>query len=181
MHRRLRDRRQRGQALTELALIVPVLLTLVGAALDVARVYFTWVNLEAAARDAAQYVATDPGYTTTGGYYDSTDTANYCATPPFSTPCTGPPTTDAKFVLDKEVGRTFTKSSAQTTCSSPTVWATVVTSTSLSDGGSTAYPMATTKVTACAPFRTLFAYPWFTQDGNWIVRAERTYKVLVGR
>jgi Flp pilus assembly protein TadG len=167
--------------MAEFALIVPVLLTLVGAALDVARIYLARINLEAAVRDAAQYVASDPGYATTGGYYDSTDTANFCATPPFTTPCTGPPSTDAKSVLDNEVGRTFTKTSSQSTCSSPMVWASLTTSTNVTEGGSTSYPLAIATVTACMPFHTLFAYPYFTQGGDWIIRVERTYKVLVGR
>lgn len=173
-----RRRRSRGQALTEFAIIVPVLLTMVGVALDVSRVYISWVNLEAATRDAAQYVAADPAYTTSGGYYDATDTANYCAT----FPCTIVPSSDAKVVVDKEVGRTFSKSSAQATCSSPTVWAVLSSpSTDSSTGGSTSYPMASVTVTACVPFHTLFSYPFFTQAGNWIVRTTATYKILVGR
>lgn len=173
-----RRRRSRGQALTEFAIIVPVLLTMVGVALDVSRVYITWVNLEAATRDAAQYVAADPGYTTSGGYYDATDIANYCA----AYPCTTVPSSDAKTVVDKEVGRTFSMSSTQSTCSTPTVWAVLSSpSTDSSTGGSEAYPMASVTITACVPFRTLFSYPFFTQSGNWIVRTTATYKVLVGR
>lgn len=173
-----RRRHSRGQALTEFAIIVPVLLTMVGVALDVSRVYITWVNLEAATRDAAQYVAQDPGYTTTGGYYDATDTAHYCA----AYPCTTVPSADAKTVVDKEVGRSFEKSASQTTCSEPTVWAVLSSpSTDASTGGSTSYPMASVTVTACVPFHTLFSYPFFTQGGDWIVRTSATYKVLVGR
>jgi Flp pilus assembly protein TadG len=173
-----RRRRSRGQALTEFAIIVPVLLTLVGVAIDVSRLYVTWINLEAAARDAAQYVASDPGYTTTGGYYDSTDTANYCS----AFPCTTAPSTDAKTVVDKEVGVSFTKSSSQTTCTTPKVWAVLASpSTDSSTGGSNAYPMASTQVTACAPFTTLFPYPFFTQGGSWIIHVDKTFKVLVGR
>lgn len=164
--------------MTEFAIIVPVLLTLVGVAIDVSRVYITWVNLEAATRDAAQWVAQDPGYTTTGGYYDSTDTANYCS----AYPCTTVPSTDAKTVVDREVGRTFTKAADQSTCSSPTVWASLASpSTDSSTGGSLAYPMTGVVVTACVPFHTLFSYPFFTQNGNWIIRTTATYKVLVGR
>jgi Flp pilus assembly protein TadG len=176
---RHRDRnRGRGQSLVEFAVILPVLLTLVGAALDVARVYITRVNLEAAVRDAAQYVASDPAYSTTGGYYEPLDTANYCT----SFPCTTVPASDAKSVVDNEVGATFTKSSDQAACSGPTVWAVVANpSTSSSSGGSNNYPLATATVTACVPFHTLFAYPYFTQGGNWIIRVERTFKVLVGR
>ena len=176
-----RSRRELGQSVTEFALILPVLLTVVGAMIDFSRVYATWVNLESATRDAAQYVATDPGYTTTGGYYDATDTTNYCATPPITTACTGPTSTDAKVVMDRELGQAFTKSATQTTCSSPTVWAQLTASTSSDTGGGAAYPAASVVVTSCIRFHALFAYPFFTQGGDWILRVERTYKVIVGR
>jgi Flp pilus assembly protein TadG len=175
---RSRRKHSRGQALAELAIIAPVFLTLVGAAVDVSRVYSSWINLEAAARDAAQYVASDPGYTTSGGYYDSTDTPNYCA----AYPCTAAPSTDAKTVVDAALGRSFTKASDQSTCTSPKVWASLSSpSSSSSDGGSAAYPMAQAQVTACLPFHTLFAYPFFTQGGDWIIRVDKTFKILVGR
>jgi Flp pilus assembly protein TadG len=174
-------RREAGQSIAEFALVLPVLLTVVGAALDFSRVYFAWVNLEAATRDAAQYVATDPAYNTTGGYFDSTDTTHYCATPPITTACTGPTSTDAKVVMDKEVGSTFSKSATQTTCTTPTVWATLTASTSSDSGGSAGYPATSVTVTSCARFRALFAYPFFTQNGDWIIRVERTFKVIVGR
>ncbi len=169
---------RRGQALTEFAIIVPVLLTLVGAALDVARVYQAQLKLEAAVRDAAQYVASDPGYTTTGGYYDSTDTANYCS----AFPCTTAPTTDAKSVVDAEYGQSFTMSSSQTPCTAPTVWASLASpSTDSSTGGSNSYPMASVTVTACAPFQALFPYPYFTQNGTWVLSVSKTFGTLVGR
>src|SRR5436190_2708967 len=47
-------KRRRGQSLVEFALILPILLTLTGAAIDVARVYGGWVALEGASRDAAE-------------------------------------------------------------------------------------------------------------------------------
>jgi Flp pilus assembly protein TadG len=173
--------KSKGQSVVEFALVLPVLLTMVGATLDLARVYALWVKLEAATRDAAQYVATDPGYTTSGGYFDATDTTNYCAVPPFATACTGPTSTDAKKVMDQEMNASFSKASDQTTCSSPTTWAQLTTSTSLTSGGSASYPVATAVVTSCIRFRALFSYPFFTQNGYWVVRVTRTYNVIVGR
>jgi Flp pilus assembly protein TadG len=168
----------RGQSLVEFALVVPILFALIGVLLDFSRVFSVWVNLESATRDAAQYVATDPGYTTSGGYYDTSDTTSYCA----SYPCTSAPSSDAKTVLDREVGRTFTKSSSQTTCTGPTVWAVLSSpSTNTADGGSAAYPMAQATVTACMSFQPLFSYPLLTQNGSWTIRSERSFKVLVGR
>jgi Flp pilus assembly protein TadG len=49
----------RGQGLAEFALVIPVLLLLVGAAIDFSRVYGFWIDLEAATRDAAEYAATN--------------------------------------------------------------------------------------------------------------------------
>jgi Flp pilus assembly protein TadG len=42
----------------EFAVILPVLLAIFGAAIDFARLYNSWINLEAATRDAAEYAAT---------------------------------------------------------------------------------------------------------------------------
>lgn len=39
-------------------MILPVMLTLFGAAIDFSRLYNSWINLEAATRDAAEYAAT---------------------------------------------------------------------------------------------------------------------------
>ncbi len=53
-------RRSTGQSLVEFALILPVMLTLLGGAVDFARVYRGWIDLQAATRSAAEYVATTP-------------------------------------------------------------------------------------------------------------------------
>lgn len=189
VRRARRSRRsERGQGLAEFALILPVFVTLVGVSIDIARLYFNWIDLESATRHAAQWVATDPAYSTTGGYYDASDTANYCGTPGVATgfPCAGPPGTDAKTVLDRETGTTFTKVTAVPTCgtvSVPTVYAVIQDSpsTSSSDGGSTAYPVATVRVIACLPFRSFFAYPFVTHNGAWQIAIDRTFSVVVGR
>ena len=39
-------------------MILPLMLGLFGAAVDFARMYNSWINLEAATRDAAEYAAT---------------------------------------------------------------------------------------------------------------------------
>ena len=186
------SRRSHGQSLTEFALILPVMLALMGIAIDTARVYFAWLNLESATRDAAQYVANDPGlasggtWLTGGGYYDPNDTSiptNYCGAS--WTTCTTPPTRDAKGVLENETGRTFTttQSGGVASCTtSPSVWAVLnspVTTSSL--GGGASFPVATVRVTACVPFRTLFPYPLISNNGTWTVRADRSFSTIVGR
>ena len=50
----------RGQALVEMAIILPVLLLLLVMALDVGRVFFGWVGLQNAARIGANYAAVHP-------------------------------------------------------------------------------------------------------------------------
>ena len=159
-----------------------------GISIDIARLYFVWIDLESATRHAAQWVAEDPAYTTSGGYYDSSDTANYCGQPGAAAgfPCAGPPGTDAKTVLDREVKETFTKVTDAPTCASvsvPTIYAVIQDSPSVleADGASAGYPMATAKVVACLPFRSFFSYPLLTHDGAWHLAVERTFTVQVGR
>lgn len=176
--KRRSDARWSGQSLAEFALILPVMLALLGMGVDWARLFFAWIDLESATRDAAQYVANDPSLLSNGsGYYDPNDTTNYCA----SFPCSSAPTTDAKSVLDAATGKTFTKSSSQVDCSTPKVWATLASpDTTLADGGSKAYPVAKAQVTTCFPFQMFVSYPWL-KNGTWIVRADRTMSIVVGR
>jgi len=165
--------------MAEFALILPVMLALLGMGVDYARIFFAWIDLESATRDAAQYVASDPNFLANGsGYYDSNDTTNYCAT----YPCSSAPTTDAKTVMDAATGKTFTKSSSQTDCSTtPKVWATLSSpDTSAANGGNSQYPVAKAQVTACFPFQMFVSYPWL-KNGTWIVRADRTISTIVGR
>jgi len=174
-----RGHRVRGQSLAEFALILPVMLGLLGIGVDFARIFFAWVDLESATRDAAQYVASDPALLTNGGgYYDSTDTTNYCS----AYPCTSAPSTDAKTILDSATGKTFTKSSSQTDCSTPKVWASLSSpDPALLSGGSSKNPVAKAQITACFPFRTFISYPVITTNGTWIVRTDRTMSTIVGR
>lgn len=175
----LSDRRRPslGQSLAEFALILPVMLALLGAGVDFARLFFTWIDLESAARDAAQYVASDPKLLQSGGgYYDPNDTS-YCS----AFPCSSAPTTDAKTVLDAATGRTFTKSSSQTDCTTPKVWASLASPDPLAaNGGSNQNPVAKAQVTACVPFRMFVSYPWL-RNGTWVIRVDRTVSTVVGR
>lgn len=49
--------RTRGQSVVELALILPVMLLVLFAALDFGRIYLGWVNLQSMSRSAANYAA----------------------------------------------------------------------------------------------------------------------------
>ena len=53
-------RSQRGQSLTELALILPLILLLTVAALDFGRIYLGYINVQNMARIAANYAANNP-------------------------------------------------------------------------------------------------------------------------
>jgi hypothetical protein len=51
---------RRGQSLVELAIVLPVLLLLLGGAIDLGRAFFARVAIENAAKEGALYGATDP-------------------------------------------------------------------------------------------------------------------------
>jgi Flp pilus assembly protein TadG len=147
----------RGQSLVEFALILPILLTLTGAAIDVARVYAGWVTLESATRDAAEQVAT-------------TETSQTAAA------------AKAKSIVCSELVNTagFTAPPGNpTNCSSPSVTATWTSDPS--SPNSIKNPLVTVTVTTSLPFRTLFGYPFFTQNGAWTLGSTQTYKILQGR
>jgi Flp pilus assembly protein TadG len=167
-----RRRRFAGQSIVEFAILLPVFLALVGMTIDFARIYQGWVNLEAATRDAAQYLATsnlapdNDDYTVPGATANATNDAK------------------AKFVLDTETSSTFTRSNAATlgACSTPTLTTvTGSTDTTASLGGSNAFPLQKAEVLSCMPFTTLFAYPFLTTNGSWILSSDRTYNLIVGR
>ena len=52
--------RTRGHALVEFALVVPVMLLLVVGGLDAGRLFFSWIEVSNAAREAAAYAAGNP-------------------------------------------------------------------------------------------------------------------------
>ena len=56
----LMKHRRRGQALTEFALILPVLMLVMLIAIDAGRLFYGWVNVNNAARIAANYAAAAP-------------------------------------------------------------------------------------------------------------------------
>lgn len=161
--------RQRGQSLVEFSIVLPVLLAIAGVVIDASRLYLTWSSLEQATRDAAQYLATSstdpysPNYTWSGSDADA----------------------KAEYILEQTTHESFTTSptsGALTDCATNARVTTVYsTSTAFANGGSTANPLSTAKVMSCFPFRTLFAYPFLTTDGAWVLKAERQITILVGR
>ena len=162
--------RLHGQSLAEFAVILPLFLTLFGAAIDFARLYTTWVNLEAATRDAAEYVATcvsggSNGGSTTGAMLIRCDGVGASTTA----------LTQAKKVVCTELGYSAT-------CSDPAV--TVPTYTqdpSSAAGGTAAAPVVTVTVSSSTTFRTLLPYPLITNNGQTTISSSRLVKITQGK
>ena len=148
-----------GQSLVEFALILPILLTMVGAAVDIARLYQGWITLEGATRDAAEYAATNDKTSLTA----SSDAQRIVCTQTATLPgFVAPP-------------------GSPSTCTSPSVTVTSYSLSTTAAGASTKYPIATVTVTATLPFRTFFGYPLFTQGGAWTLTSTQTYSIIQGR
>jgi hypothetical protein len=43
------------------------------------------------------------------------------------------------------------------------------------------FPLVTVTVASSLPFRTLFGYPLFTQNGAWTISSNQSYAILQGR
>lgn len=174
MHSRIADRirhrghevprecpRARGQSIAEFAVILPLLLALVGAVLDFARLFQAYNTLESATRNAAEYTATKSGSTT------------YLA--------------DAATIICREtVGLPgyVTSVSATGGCTQPRIEAAPSTSFTVSTtdpGASAAYPIVTIKLSTALAFRTLFPYPLLTRNGVWTLRSTQQFKTVQGR
>jgi len=161
---RRRNRRGRGQSIAEFALLLPVMLAFLGLTIDFARVFQTWITLESATRDAAEYAATS-----------GTSSADAL--------------TKAKKTICLQAQNTpgFRRSTLASPndvqqCLAPTV---SVVSFSLSTdptvGASGTYPIASVTINATVPFSPLFAYPFLTQNGTWTVTSQASFSVAQGR
>jgi Flp pilus assembly protein TadG len=146
-----RKSRSRGQSLVEFALVVPILLTLLGATLDFARLYQERVKLESATRDAAEYAASD-----------LTVTSQALAL------------TRAKAVVCTQFG-------LPTTCTSPAVTVVSYTSSTTAPGATTQFPLVRVKLSSTFTFSTLFPYPFLTNGGTTTLHADDEYAILRGR
>ena len=163
-----REARHRGQSIVEFAIVLPVMLAIGGVLIDAARLYQVWTNLEAATRDAAQYLATSSDDPYSGDYTWAGENAD----------------NKAGYILTTATG--YAVERAVTTdelaaCAAPVVTTTYAQDVTSTNGGSVANPASTATVVVCIPFHTLFAYPFLTTDGAFMLRTERTMTVLVGR
>ena len=145
-----------------MALILPFLLAFAGGATDMARAYQAWMTIESAARNAAEHVATNTAVTTQPQAL-----------------------ADARPVVCWESQRApgFTKGSppnAIPNCVAPVVTVPTFTLSTVQQGASAAYPIATAHVRVRLPFNTLFPYP-FVPHGGWTLTADATYAVTRNR
>lgn len=166
--RRRRGAPSRGQSIVEFAIVLPVMLAIGGVLIDAARLYQVWTALEAATRDAAQYLATSSSDATSPDYTWAGDDADGKAAYILR----------AATAYDVEPSKS---AKALASCEAPQVTTSYVQDTTRANGGTAANPLSTATVTACIPFHTLFAYPFLTRDGAFLLRTERTMSVLMGR
>jgi Flp pilus assembly protein TadG len=148
----------------EFALLLPVMLAFLGLTIDFARVFQTWITLESATRDAAEYAAT------TG-----TDSAD-ALTKAKKTICL-----QAQNIPGFQRSGLASPNDVQQ-CTQPTVTVTSFSrSNSSAIGGSDLNPIGTATITATVPFTPLFAYPFLTSNGTMTVSSQVTFSVAQGR
>jgi Flp pilus assembly protein TadG len=148
---------RRGQALVELAVILPLLLGFAGIIVDFGRAYAAQVSLESATRAAAEYVA---GYATTSDAALAQARAMICGE------------------MDDVIG--YVAGDTPATCLQPDVAVTSYTRSSTAPGATAFFPLGSVTVEATVPFQMLMHWPWL-DEGTWTLRASESFQVLQGR
>lgn len=143
-----------------MALILPFLLAFAGGATDLARAYQAWLTIESAARNAAEFIATNSADATVA-------------------------LTDARRVVCQESQQLsgFTPGSPPNpidNCTSPATTLPSFVISTTQTGASTSNPIVTAHVRVTFPFNTLFPYPFVPHDG-WTLTSDATYAVVKGR
>lgn len=147
-----RRRRVSGQSVVEFALILPLMLAFLGASIDLARLYNAWITLEGATRDAAEYAATR------------------------ATSLTDAVSLAQDVVCSQTAGVPgYVAGGTPGTCTTPSV------SVSSFSRTSDKYPLASVRVSASLPFRTLFGYPFITHNGTWNLGSTQSYAIYQNR
>jgi Flp pilus assembly protein TadG len=157
-HTNRSQRASRGQAMAEFALILPILLGLVGGAVDFARAYEGQMTLQTAARNAAEAAA-----------YSAADA--------------GAAETKARTVVCTETQRLpgFQPGIGGdvATCTHPSV---MVTYTSDPDapGANVKYPLVTVTVTTSLDFDLTVPWP-LLPNGAWTLGTTESFAIMQGR
>jgi hypothetical protein len=156
----------RGQALVELAIVLPLLLAIVGISVDMARVYQANIALEGATRNAAEYVAT---------FCPDNNTLKQ--------PCLPSPEVVARTIICSETQGMAGHSGGSSNCTSPAVSIVYLADPPLATapGGTANNPIGSATVQATLPFQMLFSYPLLTQDGAWMITATESFSIVQGR
>jgi Flp pilus assembly protein TadG len=155
-----RDARSRGQAVTEFALILPVMLGFVALVLDVSRLYQVWIALESSTRSAAEFVATNE------------TSASGAAVSARRIVCQGMETVpgfDRGAVADGSA------------CLNPSVSVDVFSVSGSLPGATPRHPIASATVSARMAFRPLFVYPFLASDGTLTLGARESFQIVQGR
>lgn len=156
-----RRRRSRGQSVVEFALLVPVMLALLGATVDIARVFQSWITLNGAVRDAAEVAALE----TTSSAASIAARRVVClqaqGLPGFARGPGVPPASIEQ-------------------CAWPQVTTTWSSSTA-AVGATVKNPIGTATVQASFDFHPLFDYPFIMNDGAWNLQVSQTFQVVQGR
>jgi Flp pilus assembly protein TadG len=157
MPRPMQRRKGRGQALLEFALVAPIMLTFLGASLDLARVFQAWITLQSSTRDAAEYAASAAIDAATA---QSGARRIVC--------------TETQYLSGFQAGATVAE------CANPTVAVTAWSRSGTAPGATADTPLASVTVTASIGFSMLFPYP-FLANGTWTLSASQSYAIIQGR
>ncbi len=149
-------RRSRGQSLTEFALLLPIMLGMIGAMLDVARAFQASIALSGATRDAAEYAATNA------------QTSSAALTEARRVVCL-----QAAGLPGHVAGGT------PDSCTAPNVTVTSFSRSTTAPGATTKHALATVTIQTSLPFDTLFDYPFV--GGNWTLGTVQTFSVVQDR
>jgi Flp pilus assembly protein TadG len=151
----------RGQSVVEFALLLPVLLAFLGATVDIARVFQTWITLNSAVRDAAEWAASASNAGNAASDARKVVCLQAQGLPGFARGTGAAP-------VDVEQ------------CSWPNV-ATKWTSSTTAAGATVTHPIATATVNANFDFRPLLDYPLITNDGAWSLSVTQTFSITQNR
>lgn len=149
---------RRGQAIAEFALILPLLIGLVGAAIDFARAYEGSMVLQTAARNAAEAAAFEA---TTLSAAENVARSSVC--------------TEAQ----RLPGFTAGSGGVVEACTNPSV-AVTYSRSETAPGANSRYPLVTVTVTTAMDFAMTVPWP-FLPDGTWTLGTTEKFQILQGR
>lgn len=153
------NRSRRGQALVELAILLPLLAGMAGGAIDFARVYQASMALQSATRNAAESAAT-------------------------TTATLAEAQVEAQRVVCTEAQRLpgFTPGSGGSidSCTHPDVTVTDFTYSTSGSGFSASYPLVDATVHSELDFSLLVPWP-FIEDGTWTLSTTQSFSVVQNR